>query len=260
MSVYSDGLNVDVSKVAAGKPTSQSALVAEIDQPSSVDLVVEVDWQLFQTSLESVDDLPKPEPLTSNERDDALRLDWRTEDEKRWFSTFLTSNGLWKKADESDIEFAYRVEQFEASKFHYDIPPNSKDDPFTQWKYAIQSCSGECWKLSDIYTQTLRMNSIPVREVSGNLVDGGHHVRCLAYLDAVGWTPIEVTFAVCKHDTTGTFGTWGGPMLNGNWSIWLDVPTKNGPLRVGTFDKPFWRNKQGRSWQTDKFTFQQISR
>src|SRR5262249_2222452 len=127
--------------------------------------------------------------------------------------------------------FAYRVLVVMQGKFRYRIPDEFpayqavvKQDPqLGSWKYALSTLTGECWRLSDTYCRALRMNRIPTRLVSGNLVGhgSGHHLRNLVYLEEIGWVPVEATAAVSsqRKPPVAFFGNWGGTMLNGNENI-----------------------------------------
>ena len=108
------------------------------------------------------------------------------------------------------------------------------------WHYTMETCTGECWRLSDTYCRIMRMNGIPARLVSGNYFgnDSGHHLRSLVFLPEVGWVPVEATAAVSARNRPPLefFGTWVGTMLIGNRNIDFELQGPKGKWNIGTLD------------------------
>jgi len=239
------GRTVEARQIRDTSHLAQPVLLIEVPQPSRVEVEVEVVVQAYTTRL---GDPGKAQGLNPEHRRVFLDCRWAKREDREWFANYLDTAGLRRRTDETDIAFARRVLEAIARDYTYRIPNEEpaygaairKHGEFGQWVYSIQTKSGECWRLSELYANILRTAEIPVRVVSGNLLgQPGHHLRTLVWLEEYGWVPVEPTAAVVSKQADRFFGTWGDPMLNGNANIWLSVPTASGTFNAGTLDVPW---------------------
>lgn len=205
------------------------------------------DVQFYETALVPGKPATPPKILSNLECSEYLKDGWPDDEARQWFRKWMKENNLVRRKDEQDVDFAYNTLVFMQEKFHYKIADDIewktmvKQDPkMGDWHYSLSTWSGECWRLSDIYCRIMRMNAIPARLISGNLVgqESGHHLRSLLYLDSVGWTPVEATSAVFsqRKPPTPFMGNWGGTMLSGNENIDFLLEGPSGKGFIGTFD------------------------
>lgn len=250
MTARASGRTVEARRITDSSRLAQPVLIIDVPNPSRVEVEVEVVAQLFGTRL---GDPGKAPALAPEHRQVYLDCRWDKREDREWFASYLDGSGLRRRPVESDIAFARRVLEAVAHDYTYRIPDGTpalqaairKDGEFGRWVYTIQTKSGECWRLSELYANILRTADIPVRVVSGNLLgQPGHHLRTLVWLEEYGWVPVEPTAAVVSKQPARFFGTCGDPMLNGNANIWLSVPTPNGTFNVGTMDVPWFFTSQ----------------
>lgn len=252
MSVRISGRLAETRRIEDASPLAQPVLIVEVPNPATVTIDVEVVAQLYETSLgrSSV-----PAPMKASHRKAHLDCRWEKPEHREFFGRFLDSAGLRRGDAEADSAFARRALEYLSRNFSYRIPD---DDPtyrnaiaklgeFGRWAYMIETKSGECWRLSDLYANILRESEIPVRVTSGNLLSRrGHHVRTLVWLKDHGWVPVEPAAAVTTKQTSPYFGSWSEPMLNGNAQVWLSIPTSRGRFNIGTIDWPWLYWSDGR--------------
>lgn len=252
LTVRVSGRLVETRRIEEASPLAQKVLIVDVPDPSSVSVQVDVVAQLYETALGKP---AVPPPMPATHRRAYLDCRWEKPEHREWFGRFLDSAGLRRAADEADIAFARRTLDYLARHFTYRIPDDEpayraairKHGEFSRWQYMIDTRSGECWRLSDLYANILRTADIPVRVVSGNLVARrGHHLRTLVWLKDHGWLPVEPTAAVSARQADPYFGAWAEPMLNGNAQIWLSIPTSHGRFNIGTIDWPWFYWRDGR--------------
>jgi transglutaminase-like putative cysteine protease len=209
----------------------------DVKEPSDVRCVAEVKVKFFDTYWSKKGGNVPFKSLTAEERSYYLDCRWRNREQREFFQSWMTNNGLAMTAVETPELYARRILDFFSEKFHYVIP--EKDPQYNEikrregdlgdTKYCLSGFVGECWRLSEIYDRLMRLNGIPSRLVSGNFVESsGHHIRSMIFLDGAGWIPIEATASVTLHHPESKFGTWGGNYLSGNTNINLDLEVAPG--------------------------------
>lgn len=257
--------NVAAMPAVDAGPLKKPLLRINIKAVQPIRLHLEMDVQIFATELKPGISAMAIPPLSAAEQAVYLDDGWPNDQARDWFIGWMRSNNLVKNAGESDLVFAYRVLDFIDHNFRYEIPEPipahklalERDHLMGDWHYVIETKTGECWRLSDVYCRVMRMNGIPARLVSGNwLNSGSHHLRSLIYSPRAGWIPVEVTGAVCspKKSTATYFGHWGGPMLVGNQNINFVLPNAKTPGRIGTFDGIAFGDSNGH-WDFSKASF-----
>lgn len=252
-------------------PLRQPVYCIVPDEKRRFRVTVEIEVAFYECTLQRDNTAPEPVRLEAIARAEALRDGWLSEKERSWYRDWMTKESLLRQTGEGDMEFAYRVLGYLQKNFTYKIPDNvpeykeavRKEGDFGSWKYRIETKSGECWRLSDIYARILRMHGIPVRILSGNHVGSGqgHHLRTLVWLEAVGWIPVEPTAATGNHNPTPAqnFGNWGGTMLSGNQNIGFSVPANGSRFNIGTFDCLWFVPAKGNPEPYLTFTSERLS-
>jgi transglutaminase-like putative cysteine protease len=209
---------------------------------------------------------PPEEPvpdLPTSERSYYLDEHWRNDEEHRWFRNLMQEENMARSPNESDLDYGVRALQFVSRTFRYEIPDGNprwkqitaEKGSFGDWLYTWETRSGECLRISQFYADMLREAGIPVRQVSGNWVEGdhGHHLRDLIWLTGIGWVPVEPTSAVTDsraHGSLKYFSYWGGAYLAGNESVDFHVPWRTGTFNCGTFDTLWYLFDDGRFHMT----------
>ena len=157
------------------------------------------------------------------------------------FKAWLKKHQLQKKKDERDLDFAFRLLGFMREEFRYKvvdmakISEEARDKKITELVLCTQQKLGECWSLSRVYTAVLRANGIPCKHVSGRLIlpgqseHGSPHVKVEAFLDNVGWIPIEVAATVNLRNLplTKYFGNEGDYIIVLDQGVNYDIQIHN---------------------------------
>ena len=185
-----------------------------------------------------------PPKLTEQERTGYTEAGLYYEHDAEPFRAWMKANGLLKGKNQSDVEFAYRLLAFMRARFNYKIADESymrakiKERGTGELGFYTSEWLGECWALSRVYACVLRANGIPSRQVSGWMLDGGHHVRAEVFLDKVGWMHVELAGSITnkKANLADYFGRGGSYMIVMNEGINFSLPGPTGVGNVGTFD------------------------
>jgi hypothetical protein len=235
-------------------PFKKRILTVRADPNEKMQVVVKLELDLFKAPGPVKAKMPPT--LTEKEQIAYTDVGPFYEHDTEAFRSWMKANDLLKKKKESDSQFALRVLTFMRTKFNYKIP----DDKYMRAKikergtgelgFFISEWSGECWALSRVYTCVLRANGIPSRQVSGRMLDGGHHVRAEVFLESVGWIHVELAGSVTnkKANVAEFFGRDGSNMIVMNEGINFSLPGPKGTGNVGTFSM-FALCKEDAAWE-----------
>jgi hypothetical protein len=158
-------------------------------------------------------------------------LDYRSSSFQHW----LQSEELLRRANESDMDFAWRV--FSKIRALYVYNYDSAQD-----RHASQLCSTnrtDCGGLSIMFASTLRNSGIPARTLFGRHTTsdkapgdvrttyGAAHVISEFYQPEVGWIPVEMSGAVSRKDADPLrfFGRDPGNLVTLHYDTDLQVDT-----------------------------------
>ena len=115
------------------------------------------------------------------------------------FQQWLDTNGLRRKSNEADIDFAWRAFSFIKQKYFYHYNP--KQDRAAS--KLCQTDNSDCGGLSDLFISTLRANGIPARILIGRVAltagpnDLGQcHAEADFFANGIGWVPVNIAPAV----------------------------------------------------------------
>lgn len=239
---------IEAQKATDASPHRKPLLKLELSAGSPFVVVARVVVQFHHTKLDAGQPGHKVVSLSRELQKEYLDDGWPNPAARQWFTRWMQQHGL-MRGNEEDAAYSFRVLKFVQKNFRYVIPDDlpaykamvAKDPEMGLWHYMIQTQTGECLRLSDLYDRVVRMNGVPARLVSGNWLTGdkGHHCRSLIYLTTVGWIPIEATGAVSApaDPAMNFFGTWTGPMLNGNRNLGYELQGPKGKWNIGTLDQ-----------------------
>jgi len=236
-------------------PFKKPILTVAADPDEKMRLVLELEIDLYQA----------PGPVTAGKAAATLTEEERTryteagvyyEHDAEAFRAWMKANGLLKGKKENDLQFASRLLAFMRARFSYKIPDENykrakiKERGTGELGFYTSEWTGECWALSRIYTCVLRANGIPSRQVSGWMLEGGHHVRAEVFLDKIGWIHVELAGSITnkRANLADYFGRGGSYMIVMNEGINFALPGPNGVGNVGTFDS-FALCKKAGAWE-----------
>jgi Transglutaminase-like superfamily len=162
---------------------------------------------------------------------------------KKW----MDSHQMWKKKDESTLNFVHRV--YKQLRVH--MPYSTRDGGPWVCSQILKVGFGECCRHSIVTTSILRANKIPARTVCGlwaidNKSTGGH---CWGefFLEGAGWVPYDTTLGDDKQ-SEAYFGTKKGEVLAGMVDFdWVIEAGPFGRQTVQAIDASpaFWSQGEG---------------
>jgi len=130
--------------------------------------------------------------------------------EAEGFTDWLKKESLYRRQDESELDFARRVFLTIKKSFTYQFHLEMDRHPAHVCEVGKSDCGG----LSILYVAVMRANGLPARVLAGcwakstqpdKLVDGvlyhQVHVKAEVFLTDIGWLPIDLASAV-SHDKT----------------------------------------------------------
>ncbi len=119
------------------------------------------------------------------------------------FQGWLRKQGLRRKPDERDLDFAYRAMATLVTTHTYRLEVSSRRSASAVCAAGWSDCGG----LSTIYVSILRANGIPARCLTGRSIKPNTpHVKIDFYADGVGWVPGDPAVAIGSHHADAGFG------------------------------------------------------
>jgi Transglutaminase-like superfamily len=153
-------------------------------------------------------------PLTPAAREAYLSATDTFDFHKAIVKKWMDDNHLWKRPNESRLDFVHRV--YKQLRMH--LPYSTADGGRWVCSQILKVGFGECCRHGIVGTSILRANHIPARTVCGVWAidpksEGGH---CWGefFMDGVGWVPYDTTLGDDKA-SDGYFGRKTGEVLAG---------------------------------------------
>jgi hypothetical protein len=152
----------------------------------------------------------------ANYLDETNTLDFKSSTFRRW----LRNNQLVRRADERDLDFAYRsfLKIRELGEYFYDAQQDRRVSKL------CSSARTDCGGLAALFASTMRANKVPARLLVGRWLKpdaepdsakndyGQVHVKSEFYAQNIGWVPVEMSLAVSDKtaDPLKNFGRFAG--------------------------------------------------
>ena len=119
------------------------------------------------------------------------------------FQAWLRKEGLRRKSDERDLDFAHRAMETLVRTHTYRSELRSNRSASAVCASGWSDCGG----LATIYVSILRANGIPARCLTGRSIDPNTtHVKMDFYADDVGWVPGDPAVAIGSQRANAGFG------------------------------------------------------
>ncbi len=222
---------------------TQSVMMARIpvrskSQEHAITPRVLVEAELFARKLVPRTSQPGPtETLSRIDRASFLRetslIDHSSESYQQW----LSSQGLQRNQEESQIGYARRVFLHVRRSFSYDY----QSDMNRLGSDICRAGRSDCGGLSIVFVSAMRANDIPARLLAGRWAQSSEagkklngvdyhrqHVKAEFYAEGVGWVPVDLTSGgLPDKDTEGLrfFGNDPGDFVTLHFDHGLKVDT-----------------------------------
>lgn len=218
---------------------------------------------LYSQELVSGSSPVEVKPLGALERAEALGsskwLDWKSPSFQNWLDT----QGLRRKAKESDLQFAWRVFLKIRAQFNYLYDEKQNRSVSNVVALSHTDCGGFC----GLFVGALRANDIPAHMLFGKwgryrnegqttIERSKNHVKAEFYADKIGWVPVELSGAICDKSAPAAnyFGRSDGKFITLHIDPDLVLDTRViGDQRVDCLqNSAIWFHGEGTGW--DKVT------
>lgn len=160
--------------------------------------------------------------LSAGARRNNLASTFSLDYDNKSFQHFLKTNKLLRRANENELNFAWRVFQYLRTKYSYHWDRSLDRRVSITCKRKNSDCAG----LSYLFCAILRASKIPARPLIGRFAQTSPavedysdtfacHVRSEFFVSAVGWVPVDVSDAVSNPelDSKTYFGTDPGDFI-----------------------------------------------